>query len=41
MESNDGLGGGEFVVVANGEECLDDWVGAGGEEVKGSGVDFE
>ncbi|GJU52123.1 hypothetical protein Tco_1221678 [Tanacetum coccineum] len=24
----------------NGEECLDNWVGAGGGEVKGGGVDF-
>ncbi|GJT18396.1 hypothetical protein Tco_0877102 [Tanacetum coccineum] len=31
MESKDGLGG---------EECLDGWVGVGGGEVKGSGVDF-
>ncbi|GJT73074.1 hypothetical protein Tco_1032360, partial [Tanacetum coccineum] len=26
--------------MANGEECLDGWVGAGGGEVKGGGVDF-
>ncbi|GJY94095.1 hypothetical protein Tco_0510456 [Tanacetum coccineum] len=50
MESNDCLGGGEFVVVggssvrsklmASGEECLDGWVGADGGEVKGDGVVF-
>ncbi|GJY94802.1 hypothetical protein Tco_0511163 [Tanacetum coccineum] len=38
MKSNDGLGGSKF--MANGEECLDDWVGAGRGEVKGGGVDF-
>ncbi|GJU67517.1 putative reverse transcriptase domain-containing protein [Tanacetum coccineum] len=38
MESKDGLRGGGLVVV--GEECLDGWVGAGGGEVKGCGVDF-
>ncbi|GKB18024.1 hypothetical protein Tco_0851947 [Tanacetum coccineum] len=26
--------------MANGEECLDGWVGVGGGEVKGGGVDF-
>ncbi|GJZ40316.1 hypothetical protein Tco_0586879, partial [Tanacetum coccineum] len=26
--------------IANGEECLDGWVGAGRGEVKGGGVDF-
>ncbi|GKF33818.1 hypothetical protein Tco_0107018 [Tanacetum coccineum] len=26
--------------MANGEECLDGWVGAGGGEVKGGGDDF-
>ncbi|GJW44714.1 hypothetical protein Tco_0073513 [Tanacetum coccineum] len=45
MKSKDGLGGGGFVVLGgrsstNGEECLDGWVGAGGGEVKGGGVDF-
>nr|GEU45984.1 hypothetical protein [Tanacetum cinerariifolium] len=38
MESNDSLGGRGLVVV--GEECLDGWVGAGGGEVKGGGVDL-
>ncbi|GJZ43289.1 hypothetical protein Tco_0590544 [Tanacetum coccineum] len=38
MESKDGLGGSKF--MANVEECLDGWVGAGGGEVKGGGVDF-
>nr|GEV67007.1 hypothetical protein [Tanacetum cinerariifolium] len=28
------------MLMANGEECLDDWVGAGGGEVKGGGVNF-
>ncbi|GKB06606.1 hypothetical protein Tco_0834839 [Tanacetum coccineum] len=27
-------------LIAIGEECLDGWVGAGGGEVKGCGVDF-
>nr|GEY92534.1 hypothetical protein [Tanacetum cinerariifolium] len=29
------------MLIAKGEECLDGWVGAGGGEVKGGGVDFE
>ncbi|GKE11129.1 hypothetical protein Tco_1414680 [Tanacetum coccineum] len=28
------------MLIAKGEECLDGWVGAGGGEVKGCGVDF-
>ncbi|GKE59820.1 hypothetical protein Tco_1510187 [Tanacetum coccineum] len=28
------------MLMAKGEECLDGWVGAGGGEVKGGGVDF-
>ncbi|GJZ31784.1 hypothetical protein Tco_0576831 [Tanacetum coccineum] len=46
MESKDGLGGGRFVVLGgrsssvSKKECLDGWVGAGGGEVKGDGVDF-
>ncbi|GJS64169.1 hypothetical protein Tco_0678733 [Tanacetum coccineum] len=41
MESNDGLGGGGFVVGdGSGEECLDGWVGAGGGDVKVGGVVF-
>ncbi|GKE60145.1 hypothetical protein Tco_1510512 [Tanacetum coccineum] len=28
------------MLMANGEECLDGWVRAGGGEVKGGGVDF-
>ncbi|GJT28477.1 hypothetical protein Tco_0908752 [Tanacetum coccineum] len=28
------------MLVAKGEECLESWVGAGGGEVKGCGVDF-
>nr|GEY59688.1 hypothetical protein [Tanacetum cinerariifolium] len=28
------------MLIAKGEECLDGWVGAGGGEVKGSGVDL-
>ncbi|GJR33580.1 hypothetical protein Tco_1209264 [Tanacetum coccineum] len=35
-----GRGGGSKF-MANGEECLDGWAGAGGGEVKGGGVDFE
>nr|GEV15133.1 hypothetical protein [Tanacetum cinerariifolium] len=38
MELKYGLDGSKF--MANGEECLDGWVGAGGGEVKGGGVDF-
>ncbi|GJX29759.1 hypothetical protein Tco_0237838 [Tanacetum coccineum] len=45
MESNDGLGGGGFAVLggtssSESKKCLDGWVGAGGGEVKGGGVDF-
>ncbi|GJX20908.1 hypothetical protein Tco_0223585 [Tanacetum coccineum] len=40
MELKDGLCGGGSKFIANGEECLDGWVGAGGGEVKGGGVDF-
>ncbi|GKF89752.1 hypothetical protein Tco_0263715, partial [Tanacetum coccineum] len=45
MESKDGLGGGGFVVLggtssSESKKCLDGWVGAGGGEVKGGGVDF-
>ncbi|GKD47320.1 hypothetical protein Tco_1271965 [Tanacetum coccineum] len=46
MESNDGLGGVEnkssmgLMLMANGEECLDGWVRAGGGEVTGGVVDF-
>ncbi|GKA03616.1 hypothetical protein Tco_0676397 [Tanacetum coccineum] len=46
MESKDGLGGGGFVVLGgrssseSKKDCLDGWVGAGGEEVKGGGVNF-
>ncbi|GJX19815.1 hypothetical protein Tco_0222492 [Tanacetum coccineum] len=39
IESKDGLGVG-FKLIADGEECLDSWVGAGGGEVKGGGVVF-
>ncbi|GJV03561.1 hypothetical protein Tco_1337130 [Tanacetum coccineum] len=35
---NKGSVGSKF--MDNGEECLDGWVGAGGGEVKGGGVDF-
>ncbi|GJR07746.1 hypothetical protein Tco_0790398 [Tanacetum coccineum] len=38
MESKDGLGGEGFVVL--GERSSNGWVGAGGGEVKGGGVDF-
>ncbi|GJZ52760.1 hypothetical protein Tco_0607645 [Tanacetum coccineum] len=38
IDSKDGLGGSKL--IANGEECLDGWVGASGAEVKGGGVDF-
>ncbi|GJY41577.1 hypothetical protein Tco_0428847 [Tanacetum coccineum] len=43
MKSKDGLGGGGSrgsKFMANGEECLDGWVGSGEGEVKGGGVDF-
>ncbi|GJU94384.1 hypothetical protein Tco_1319140 [Tanacetum coccineum] len=43
MESKDSLGVGGFVVLrgrSSSEDCLDGWVGAGGGEVKGGGVDF-
>ncbi|GJY94804.1 hypothetical protein Tco_0511165 [Tanacetum coccineum] len=38
MESKDGLGGGGFVVLEG--RSSNGWVGAGGGEVKGGGVDF-
>ncbi|GKD39981.1 hypothetical protein Tco_1260188, partial [Tanacetum coccineum] len=43
IESKDSLGVGGFVVLrgrSSSEDCLDGWVGAGGGEVKGGGVDF-
>ncbi|GKD43526.1 hypothetical protein Tco_1268171 [Tanacetum coccineum] len=38
MENKSSMGS---MLIAKGEECLDGWVGAGGREVKGGGVDFE
>nr|GEX15702.1 hypothetical protein [Tanacetum cinerariifolium] len=43
-DGNGGRGSSIFergsMLMANGEECLDGWVGAGRGELKGSGVDF-